>query len=118
MTLDRLFIVAGGICGAAGVALSAAAAHQGGGHLATAAQFLLIHAPALLAIGLLGGWLALRTGGAVLLLGILLFSGDLIMRHYIGGRLFPLAAPAGGTLMIAGWIIVGFAPFLRGKPHR
>ncbi len=117
MTFDRLFILAAGICGAAGVALSAAAAHQGGGNLATAAQFLLLHAPALLAIGLLGGWIALRAGGAVLLLGVLLFSGDLIMRHYVGEKLFPFAAPAGGTLMIAGWISVGFSPFLRRQPH-
>lgn len=111
MILDRLFIVAAGLCGAAGVALAAAAAHQGGGNLATAAQFLLFHAPALLAIGLFGRGLALRTGGGVLLAGVLLFCGDLIMRRYGGVRLFPLAAPAGGTLMIAGWAIAGLSAF-------
>ena len=109
MILDRVFITAAGLCGAAGVALSAAAAHQGGGNLATAAQFLLFHAPALLAFGLFGGGLMLRTGGAVLFMGVLLFSGDLIVRHYAGDRLFPFAAPAGGTLMIAGWMVIALS---------
>lgn len=114
MMIDRIFILAAGLCGAAGVALSAAAAHIGGGNVATAAQLLLFHAPALLAIGLFGGNLLLRTGGSVLLVGALLFAGDLLMRHYTGNRLFPFAAPTGGTLMIAGWIIVGLSALLPG----
>ena len=109
MNSTRIFIIAAGLCGAAGVALSAAAAHQDGGNLVTAAQFLLFHAPALLAIGFFGGGLMLRTGGSVLLAGVLLFTGDLVMRHYAGDRLFPYAAPTGGTLMIAGWIVVGLS---------
>lgn len=112
MILSRIFILAAGLCGAAGVALSAAAAHQGGGNLATAAQFLLFHAPAFLAIGLFGGSLMLRTGASVLLAGLLLFTGDLAMRHYGGDRLFPFAAPTGGTLMIAAWLLVGFSALL------
>lgn len=107
--VNRLFILAAGIVGAAGVAAAAAAAHQGGGNLETAAQFMLFHAPALLAIGLFGGGLALRTGGSVLLAGLLLFCGDLLMRHFAGMRLFPFAAPSGGTLMIAGWLLVGLS---------
>jgi uncharacterized membrane protein YgdD (TMEM256/DUF423 family) len=111
--MDRIFILFAGRRGAAGVALAAAAAHQGGGDLETAAQFLLFHAPALLAIGLFGGGLMLRTGGSVLLAGVLLFTGDLAMRHYTGSRLFPFAAPTGGTLMIAGWILVGLSALAR-----
>ncbi|MBX9454276.1 MAG: DUF423 domain-containing protein [Mesorhizobium sp.] len=102
----RFFIVVGGLAGAAGVALSAVAAHAGGGNVGTAASFLLAHAPALLAIGLIGGNRVLKGGGAVLLLGLLLFCGDLLARHYAGSRLFPMAAPAGGTLLIAGWVVV------------
>lgn len=112
MTAMRtVFILAGGLSGAAGVALSAVAAHAGGGHAETAAHFLLAHAPALLAIGLLGRGRVLATGGAIMLIGVLLFAGDLLMRHYAGERLFPMAAPAGGTAMILGWIMVAASAF-------
>ena len=113
----RFFIVVGGLAGAAGVALSAVAAHAGGGNVGTAASFLLAHAPALLAIGLTGGNRVLKGGGAILLLGLLLFSGDLLARHYAGSRLFPMAAPAGGTLLIAGWLVVA-ASALAGSSRR
>lgn len=105
-TMRAVFTLAGGLFGAAGVALSAAAAHAGGGNVATAASFLLAHAPALLAIGLFGRGRVLATGGAILLIGVALFAGDLLMRHYIGTRLFPMAAPVGGTSMILGWLVV------------
>ncbi len=113
----RFFIVVGGLAGAAGVALSAVAAHAGGGNVGTAASFLLAHAPALLAIGLIGGNRLLKGGGAILLLGLLLFCGDLLARHYAGSRLFPMAAPAGGTLLIAGWLGVA-ASALAGSSRR
>src|SRR5690606_5094781 len=105
-TTQKLFILAGGLAGAAGVALSAVAAHAGGGNVGTAASFLLAHAPAFLAIGLIDGNRVLKGGGAVLLIGLVLFCGDLLARHYAGARLFPMAAPAGGTLLIAGWLVV------------
>lgn len=113
----RFFIVVGGLAGAAGVALSAVAAHAGGGNVGTAASFLLAHAPALLAIGLIGSNRVLKGGGAILLLGLLLFCGDLLARHYAGSRLFPMAAPAGGTLLIAGWLGVA-ASALAGSSRR
>jgi uncharacterized membrane protein YgdD (TMEM256/DUF423 family) len=43
----------------------------------------------------------------VLALGVTLFSGDLAMRTFTGERLFPMAAPAGGLLAMAGWLAVG-----------
>ncbi|TIN31627.1 MAG: DUF423 domain-containing protein, partial [Mesorhizobium sp.] len=52
---SRILVLAGGLVGAAGVALSAAAAHRGGAFTGTAASFLLMHAPVFLAIGLIGG---------------------------------------------------------------
>jgi uncharacterized membrane protein YgdD (TMEM256/DUF423 family) len=109
MSFDRILVFFGGLCGAAGVALSAAAAHQGGGNLATAAAMLLAHAPAFLAVGLLGGSRLLRVGAAILLAGLLVFSFDLLCRQYLGGRLFPFAAPAGGMAMIAGWCAIAAA---------
>ena len=103
---ERIFILCGGLAGAAGVALSAAAAHAGGAFTGTAASFLLMHAPAFLAIGLLGGNPVLRIGGLILLIGVVLFCGDLLARDFLGTRLFPFAAPAGGTLLIVGWLVV------------
>lgn len=112
MTMQsRFLIAAGGLAGAAGVALSALAAHAGGGNVGTAASFLLAHAPALLAIGLLGRGRLSFPGGAILLAGLLLFCGDLMLRHYVGQRLFPMAAPIGGTAMIAGWLVVAASAF-------
>ncbi len=117
--LDRLLVGFGGLCGAAGVALSAAAAHAGGAYVGTVAGMLLAHAPVLLAIGLLGAaadgrWL-LRLGAFVLLIGVLLFSADLLMRSYEGHRLFPMAAPAGGSLMTLGWLIVAVSALAPGE---
>ena len=103
---SRLLVLAGGLVGAAGVALSAAAAHRGGAFTGTAANFLLMHAPVFLAIGLAGGSRCLRIAGLVLLVGLLLFAGDLLARDFLGSRLFPMSAPIGGTLLIAGWLAI------------
>lgn len=105
-TAHRLLILTGGLAGAAGVALSALAAHEGGGHVATVAAIFLAHAPVLLCIGLLGRGRVAASGGVIVLVGIALFCSDLLMRHYAGVRLFPYAAPAGGTAMIAGWLVI------------
>lgn len=97
--------------GAAGVALAAAAAHlAAGATLDVASRFLMIHAAAGLALSALlarteaplGRWLA--GAGFALLLGVALFAGDLTARAYGGERLFPYAAPIGGSLTIASWI--------------
>ncbi|TIQ14474.1 MAG: DUF423 domain-containing protein, partial [Mesorhizobium sp.] len=66
----RILIFTGGLCGAAGVALSAAAAHLGGAFVGTAASFLLMHAPVFLAVGQVGANRILRTASLVLLVGL------------------------------------------------
>lgn len=111
--VDRMLVLAGGLCGAAGVALSAAAAHLGGAFVGTASSFLLMHAPAFFAAGLLGGGRVLRIGCVVLLVGLVLFCGDLLARDFFGSRLFPMSAPAGGTLLIAGWLVIAASAFTR-----
>lgn len=108
-------VLAAGLCGAGGVALSAAAAHIGGAFTGTVASFLLTHALALLAIGLVGGNKILRLGGFVLLAGLLLFCGDLLARDFQGVRLLPFAAPTGGTLLILGWLVAAASAFARSK---
>lgn len=107
----RMLVFAGGLSGVFGVMLSAAAAHGGGQFTATAASFLLMHAPAFLAIGLVGGGRFLRLAAFVLLAGLVVFSGDLLARDYLGSRLFPFAAPTGGTLLIVGWLAVAASAF-------
>lgn len=103
------FQVLGGLCGAAGVALSAAAAHTGGGPVAAAAAMLLAHAPAFVALSVLPGSRGLNIGGAILAFGVLLFSLDLVLRAYAQTRFFPMAAPIGGVGMILGWLFVAAA---------
>jgi uncharacterized membrane protein YgdD (TMEM256/DUF423 family) len=117
---DRVLIVLAAISGVLGVGLSAAAAHVTGGSLTTAAQFLLFHAPAILALvaltisGALNASLA-RLAGFVLILGLVLFCGDLSRRALSGVALAPMAAPTGGILLMIGWVLIGAASLL-GRP--
>lgn len=116
MKFDRVLFAAGALFGAAGVALSAAATHGGSVNVATAANFLLFHAPALIALSLVvAGSRILHIGAAILLVAVLLFSGDLLAREYLGQRLFPFAAPLGGTGMILGWLMLAVGAVLSRK---
>ena len=96
------------LMGAAGVALAALATHRAGGDLGrTAAEFLILHAAAL--VGASAHLRATKSRGLMisacgLALGTLLFAGDLSMRAFADARLFPFAAPTGGSLMILSWI--------------
>jgi uncharacterized membrane protein YgdD (TMEM256/DUF423 family) len=42
-------------------------------------------------------------------LGAALFSGDLALRAFTGHRLFVMAAPAGGIILIAAWLALAAA---------
>ncbi|TGV62323.1 DUF423 domain-containing protein [Mesorhizobium sp. M00.F.Ca.ET.149.01.1.1] len=107
----------GAVAGGAGVALSAGAAHRGGAFTGTAANFLLMHAPVFLVIGLAGGNRCIRISSLVLLAGLLLFCGDLLARDFLGSRLFPMSAPIGGTLLIAGWVAIAVSALWRPRPQ-
>ncbi|NDV85788.1 DUF423 domain-containing protein [Aurantimonas aggregata] len=112
-----LLILFAGLFGAAGVAGAALAAHGGEVRLvATAAAIALVHAPALLGLAalrpLLGRWADL--GGGVMIAGTLLFSGDLAARVLLGDRLFANAAPIGGGMLIAAWLIIAVSGLVRG----
>lgn len=102
-----VLLLLAGLSGGLGVALSAMAAHVPGGELlSSAANMLLFHAPAFLALAALraigpSGVLAVAT--LALAVGLALFAGDLTSRVMLGDRLFPMAAPTGGSLMILGW---------------
>lgn len=110
--INRTFAVLGGLIGAAGIAAYAAAAHSASAHLGTIAPILFIHAPAFLALAVLAKISrAAYGGGLTLLLGLILFIGDLASRDITGDRLFPGAAPAGGTLLILGWLLIAATGF-------
>jgi uncharacterized membrane protein YgdD (TMEM256/DUF423 family) len=99
----------GGLLGAAGVGLAAAAAHLSGEpSAAIAANFLLFHAAALLAITALNAARPhplLLVAGFLMVIGAVLFSGDLALRAFAALRLIPMGAPAGGIILILGWIV-------------
>ena len=48
-----------------------------------------------------------------LVLGLVLFCGDLSRRAFSGMALFPRAAPTGGILLMLGWLLVGISAVLR-----
>ena len=120
--VPALLLALASLAGAAGVMLLAAAAHMmPGAHLDSAAQVLLFHAPAVIGLALaaengLLRQLPAHAAAAALLLGAALFSGDLTLRAYAGRPLFPMAAPAGGTILIAGWLIAAAAALARKRP--
>ncbi len=108
---NRALVFVGGLCGAAGVGLSAAAAHLGGAFTGTVASFLLAHAPVFLVAGLADGNRITRIGCFILAAGLVLFCGDLLMRDFGGTRLVAMAAPTGGTLLLAGWLVLAASAF-------
>ncbi len=112
---SRLFIALAGLAGACGVAAAAYASHAGGALMDTASTFLMLHAPAFLALGLAGEapGRGLRWSGLALAAGLILFCGDLAIRELAGARLMPMAAPAGGSLLILGWAGVAVSGLLR-----
>lgn len=113
--LFRLPIAIAGVMGACGVILAAGAAHlPDATRLASASTMLLFHALAVLATVTLAerGIIHPRIGLAALwgfIVGASLFAGDLTVRQYAGHSLFPMAAPTGGTLMIASWLVLTVA---------
>ena len=113
--LAKILVVVAGLMGAGGVALAAASAHaKPGAGLDSAAYMLLFHAAAILGAVALARHAALwrpvaLAAPAGFVIGALLFSGDIALRAFTGGRLFPMAAPTGGTILIVSWIVLAVA---------
>jgi uncharacterized membrane protein YgdD (TMEM256/DUF423 family) len=114
-----------GLLGACGVAAAAAGAHLAGAeNLHSVALILLVHAAALPGLtaharkGAWGGRLWLASALAIAS-GAALFSADVTLLTLRGARLFPFAAPTGGTAMILGWAFAcaaGLADLFRRYP--
>ena len=119
-----ILIALAGLMGASGVMLAAAGAHgtpRAG--LDGAAYMLLFHAAAIL------GGAALAHQGVLSrplifvaligwVVGASLFAGDIALRTFAGHRLFPMAAPTGGIILIAAWFALAAAAVavLRRRP--
>jgi uncharacterized membrane protein YgdD (TMEM256/DUF423 family) len=127
-----VWLIGAGILGALSVAAGAAAAHllrtdpHAGALVATAAQYGIYHALALLALAALDafgeGRARLRAAaGWCFLLGAALFSMSLVLLAATGQAGFGLATPVGGTILILGWLLVAvdgatsLAAALRGR---
>lgn len=105
--------------GAAGVATAAAAAHRVNDPLlGTASTFLLLHALAVLGFvavaGAYGAGRLLTVPAWLLAIGVLLFSGSLMLKVFLGASPLPAAAPIGGTLLIVGWLAAAIGAVAHG----
>jgi uncharacterized membrane protein YgdD (TMEM256/DUF423 family) len=82
--------------------------------LDSAGYLLLFHAAGLLGgVALLNHLLLSRPLALIALagfvLGAALFAGDVAARAWLGHRLFPMAAPTGGMVLIAAWLLLALA---------
>jgi uncharacterized membrane protein YgdD (TMEM256/DUF423 family) len=116
------------VLGALAVAAGAFAAHALRARLApealalvdTASRYQLMHALALIAAGLL---LIVRPSRAATLsaiaftTGVIVFCGSLYALALGAPRSFGMVAPVGGTLLIAGWLMLAAAA-LQKDPER
>lgn len=111
-------LLMGALLGLSGVALGAFGAHalrpmlSESGRLDTyelAVRYQFYHAFALLAVGILQHYLTskyFKISGLFLGLGVLLFSGSLYLLCFTGVTSFAMVTPAGGVLMIFGWLFM------------
>ncbi len=118
MAKGTWMVATGGIFGAVGVATAAAASHSDTtGLLGPASIMLLAHAPVLIALYAAKAHIHfVSVAGLILTLGTILFTADLAINFLnrtginqtglLPDGIFPMAAPIGGVLMIAGWLVI------------
>ena len=123
----RIFLLAGSLAALAGVACGAFGAHALRDHLApellaawnTGVAYHFYHAFGLLAVGLasglLGRSLLLNWAGALMIAGLLLFSGSLYVLALSGIRALGIMTPFGGLAWIAAWALFATAVW-RSRP--
>jgi uncharacterized membrane protein YgdD (TMEM256/DUF423 family) len=111
-----IFLLLAGVMGAGGIVLAAAGAHAASAAATSgsAGHMLLFHAAAVVGGAALlqhgVAWRPLRIVAlAGWVLGASLFSGDLALRAFTGHRLFAMAAPTGGIILIAAWLALAGA---------
>lgn len=103
------------VCGFLAVGLGAFGAHALRSTLtalatvdtwSTASLYHLVHSAVLLCIAL--AWPRARLSFWVLLAGVVLFSGSLYAFSVTGLKALAMAAPVGGTCLMAGWLVLAF----------
>ncbi len=114
----RWFLVLGGLNAAIAVALGAAGTHalkeqlainDPAGWFAVALQYHQYHALGLIVVGLVAGRFGsskcFAWAGWLMLVGILLFSGNLYLRSLAGVHALHAAIPVGGAALIVSWLL-------------
>ncbi len=118
--MQRCWLILGSVAGFLGVAAGAFGAHGLKAKLSpdllevfeTAARYEMVHALALLAVGLIGARSssrALTVAGWGFAGGILLFSGSLYVLALTGERSWGRVTPLGGVLFLVGWLALAAA---------
>ncbi len=120
--MERIFLIVGAVMGAFGVAAGAFAAHGLKSRLTpdllavfeTGAHYQLVHALALLAVGLVMTRFshpAISASGWFFIVGIVIFSGSLYVLALTGFRWLGAITPVGGLAIIAGWLTLAWGVF-------
>ena len=115
--IAKLFLVLGSLSAAASAMLGAAAAHGTGDQLAaslplfqTALQYHQLHALGLMIVGLVAArfpssrWFA--WSGGLMVVGTLLFSGNLYLRSLVGFHALHALTPFGAAAYIVAWLVL------------
>ena len=117
----KTFVIIGSLSGFLGVALGAFGAHGLKARVSpemltvwqTGVQYHLVHALALLLIGILCQLLPeaslARSAGWMMLIGTLLFSGSLYVMVLSGVRALGMITPLGGVAFLIGWLLLALA---------
>ncbi len=122
--MDKIFITLAGVLGASGVALGAYASHgqvfaddAARASMQMAVQYQMLHALALLALGIwaraAGRNMFLMLSGIFFTLGILVFSGFIYMRTLGVTEGLRAAVPYGGVSLMLGWLCAAGAAWRR-----
>jgi uncharacterized membrane protein YgdD (TMEM256/DUF423 family) len=114
----KIFILIGSLNAFLGVALGAFGAHGLKSRVApemlivwqTGVQYHLVHALALLLIGILCHLMPepalVRNAGWLLMVGIVLFSGSLYVMVLSGVKALGIITPLGGVAFLVGWLLL------------
>jgi len=113
----RVFLIAGGVAALLAVALGAFGAHALKTRIApdmlavwhTGIEYHIFHALGLLAVGIVAlhapDSAPLRWSGALMLAGIVIFSGSLYLLALTGERWLGAVTPVGGLAFLAAWAL-------------